>query len=87
MILSDALSRRPDHCPDEDHDNEDVVLLPDHLFVNLIDMDLNQRLLNAQKDFEIPKEQDELWTEETTSEGGKLIFYNGKPYVPENMEL
>jgi hypothetical protein len=40
MVLSDALSRRPDHCPDEDHDNEDITMLPDNLFVNLLDTDL-----------------------------------------------
>ena len=44
MILSDALSRRPDFCPDEDHDNEDVVMLPDHMFLQLIDLDLQQKI-------------------------------------------
>jgi hypothetical protein len=34
-IQADALSRRPDLCPQET-DNEDVVVLPEHLFVNLI---------------------------------------------------
>ena len=44
MILSDALSRRPDFCPDEDHDNENVVMLPDHMFLQLIDLDLQQKI-------------------------------------------
>jgi len=42
MIQCDALSWRPDFVPDEDHDNEDVTLLPDQLFVNLIDIDLQR---------------------------------------------
>ena len=47
MVLSDALSRRPDLCPEEDNDNSDVVVLPEHLFVNLIDVDLQERIANA----------------------------------------
>jgi hypothetical protein len=31
MVLSDALSRRPDHCPEEDKTKE-VILLSDNLF-------------------------------------------------------
>ena len=38
MIQSDALSQRPDHCPTEDNGNEDMVLLPDNLFIDLIDV-------------------------------------------------
>jgi hypothetical protein len=33
--------------PDEDHDNEDIVLLPDNLFINLIDMELQQKIANS----------------------------------------
>ena len=47
MFLSDALSRRPDMVPEEDHDNEDVVLLPDNLFINLIDVDLQWKIANT----------------------------------------
>src|SRR5271156_2572037 len=46
MIQSDALSRRPDHGTDAKHDNEDVVLLPDDLFLNLLDIDLETRIIN-----------------------------------------
>src|SRR6266446_1588969 len=48
MIQSDALSRRPDFVPDEDHDNEDVTLLPDKLFVNLIDMELQNKIASSE---------------------------------------
>ena len=42
MIQSDALSRRPDYIPEKDDDNEDVVLLPEELFISLIDTDLQE---------------------------------------------
>ena len=35
-IQADALSRRPDLCP-EGTDNENMVVLPEQLFANLID--------------------------------------------------
>ena len=44
MVQSDALSRRSDFYLDEDNENEDVTLLPDNLFVNLIDIDLQHRI-------------------------------------------
>ena len=39
MVQSDTLSRRPDHIPEEDTDNEDLILLPDELFINLINIE------------------------------------------------
>jgi len=47
MFLADALSRRPDMIPEEDHDNENITLLPDNLFINLIDMELQQKIANS----------------------------------------
>ena len=44
MVQSDALSRRPDLCPDEDKDNEDKIMLPDDMFLNLIDVDLQEKI-------------------------------------------
>ena len=46
MVQLDALSPRPDLCP-EDNDNEDIVMLPDELFVNLIDTNLQERIAMA----------------------------------------
>jgi hypothetical protein len=40
------LSRRPNLRP-QGTDNEDVVVLPEHLFVNLIDMELQKKIANA----------------------------------------
>ena len=54
MIQSDALSRRPDYIPEEDHDNENRILLPENMFVNLMDLDLQNRIANTDKyDFDV----------------------------------
>ena len=56
MIQSDALSRRPDHCADDDTDNDDMVMLPDSLFVNLLDVDLQQQIAESKDyDFDVTK--------------------------------
>ena len=47
MIQLDALSWQPDLCPEEDNDNEDIVMLPDELFVSLIDTNLQERIAMA----------------------------------------
>ena len=44
MILSDALSCRLDHGIGAEHDNEDITLLPETLFINLIDLKLQQQI-------------------------------------------
>ena len=44
LCAPDTLSRRPDHIPTSDTDNEAVTLLPDELFVNLIDASLSDKL-------------------------------------------
>ena len=40
MILSDTLSWWPDFVPEKDTNNKNIVLLPDQLFINLIDIEL-----------------------------------------------
>jgi len=47
MIQSDALSCWPDFYLDDNDDNVDVTLLPDNLFVNLIDFDLQQQIAKS----------------------------------------
>jgi hypothetical protein len=42
MVLSDALSKRPDHCLKEDETKEEI-LLPDDLFLNFLNVDLNHK--------------------------------------------
>ena len=47
LCVPDALSRRPDHIPTSDTDNEAVTLLPDKLFVNLINTSLSDKLRSS----------------------------------------
>ena len=44
MIQSNTLSRQPDLCPENDNDNEDIIMLPDDLFLNLIDLELQKKI-------------------------------------------
>ena len=61
MTQANALSRRSDHCPKDDCNNEDIVLLPDDLFVNLLDLELqNQILKGTVLDFNISNALEKL---------------------------
>jgi len=46
MIQSDALSRCPDHIVD-DNDNDDIILLPDSLFIRIVDTNLYYSIFEA----------------------------------------
>ena len=48
-IQADTLSRRPDLCP-EGTDNENVIVLLEHLFANLIDTELQRRIANTRSE-------------------------------------
>jgi hypothetical protein len=43
VIPSDALSRRPDHGEGIEQDNEDMIMLPEGLFLNLLDHEFNDK--------------------------------------------
>jgi len=101
MYQSDALSRRPDHIPDGDTDNEDVTMLPDSLFVNLIDTELQQQIAdskildtNATEALKLLLEDgpteltDDLadWTTEDLN-GKPMLFYQGRQYIPKDDNL
>ena len=47
MFQSNALSRWPDFIPDKDTDNEDITMLPDNLFIQLLDVDLQCQIANT----------------------------------------
>jgi hypothetical protein len=94
------LSSQPDLCPQET-DNEDVIVLPEHLFVNLIDMELQKKIANAKNmDYDAvegikesleqgPKEVKkdlEDW-EVKEFEGEDILFYKEKNYVPIDAEF
>ena len=99
MTQADTLSRRPDHYQKEDHDNKNMILLSEDLFVNLLDMELQDRILGAcNVDHNILEALDQLlnsnisdlskdldnWKVEKT---GNTIFYQGQNYVPKDFEL
>jgi hypothetical protein len=100
MVLSNTLSRRPDHCPEEDKTKEEI-LLPDNLFLNLLDVNLRNRIMkNKEYDFDVTKAIKLLQEEGPTSiqndledwkieeiDNQKTIFYKGKQYIPEDQEL
>ena len=101
MIQSDALSRRPDFVPNDDNDNEEMTMLPDNLFINLINIYLQQRITNCtatDKDAtdalatlvndepSSVKNQLNDWTIEPF-EGKSILFYKGKNYIPQDQDL
>ena len=101
MVQSDALSRRPDFIPDEDRDNEDRILLPEEMFVNLMDLDLQDRIAgstNYDSDVKNALElllenglnnlrQDlEDWRLEKRGDEN-ILFYKEKNYIPDDLDL
>ena len=96
MILSDALSRWPDFTPEEDVDNDNITMLPDNLFIDLIDFDLQNWIANCnaldkdatdaltllldQKPTTVKGQLDD-WTVERFDDK-TILFYKGKNYIP-----
>jgi hypothetical protein len=76
-------------------------VLPEHLFVNLIDMELQKKIANAKNmDYDVaeaikelleqgPREakKDLMDWEVEEFKGENVLFYKGKNYVPINAEL
>ena len=100
MVQSDTLSRRPDFTPEEDTDNEDITMLPDELFISLIDTELQKRILtcerldsDAMEALKILLEdgpttiRNQLpdWTVERIGER-QVLYYRGKNYIPKRSE-
>ena len=101
MIKSDALSQRPDYIPEEDHDNENRILLPEDMFVNLMDLDLQNQIANMDKyDFDVKNALDLLlengpnslrqdlqdWRLEKHGDRN-ILFYKDKNYIPDDLDL
>ena len=91
MTQANALSRRSDHYQKEDCDNENIILLPEDLFVNLLDTELQDWILEARNiDHNVLEALDQLlnsdisdlskdlddWKVERTDKGN-TIFYQG----------
>jgi Integrase zinc binding domain/RNase H-like domain found in reverse transcriptase len=100
MIQSDALSRRPDHGLDE-QETEETTMLPEGMFVNLLDLDLQQRILNGTEfDIDVKDAVETILQDGPTAlrnsledwkleeiNGKRTIFYKGKNYIPKDQEL
>ena len=95
MIQSDVLSQRPDLIPSKDTDNKDMALLPDNLFLNLLDLTLQDRVLNLGQldDFlraflidDPPFGASDDWKLELVDRKNTL-FYKGWNYIPDDLDL
>uniref|UniRef100_A0A0W0FBD5 Integrase catalytic domain-containing protein n=1 Tax=Moniliophthora roreri TaxID=221103 RepID=A0A0W0FBD5_MONRR len=97
MVQSDALSRRTDHVHGSDTDNEEVIMLPDQLFVNVVNIELQDKLkdrlgsddfhkmaLEALTTTRLPPIKSALSDWEINN---SLIRYKGRIYVPDDMLL
>ena len=88
-------------CPWEDTDNKDIILLPDQLFINLIDIKLQWEIANTNNlDTDATaaimlllgkgptdlKQDHSDWTTEDF-EGKSILFYQGKNYIPKDYNL
>jgi hypothetical protein len=97
MVQLDALSQRADLHPDEDNDNEDITLLPDELFVKVINTEMHSLLVTALMKDDLVK-----LAIEALKTGGispiksaltdwkledRLLFFLGRCYIPPNKVL
>ena len=101
IIQLDTLSRRPDFIPKEDMDNENITMLPDALFMNLIDTELQERILNCERLDSDAMEALKILLEEGPTtiqnqlpdwmvehvEGKQVLYYRGKNYISKDEEL
>lgn len=96
MVQSDALSCRPDHIID-DNDNDNIILLPDNLFVRNIDLDLRDTLTDLTfKDVLFTKALEALQNNGPLPITSKLadwhfdnglLFFKDRCYIPPDLPL
>ena len=99
MVAADALSRRADWSKGLEHDNEEVVALPDNLWIHLLDTELRDAVTDVMKTDDIAQEaikrlssadvSPTIWTIEKPGPDSStpLLFYNGCLYIPDKLEL
>ena len=92
MVVADTLSQRADWSIGLEHDNKDVVALPESLWIRLVDMELQDAVAVAQKEDTLvqdavsklsdPSVFPQRWTIETSGPDSStcLLFYNGRLY-------
>ena len=101
MILSDTLLQWPGFVPEKDTNNEDIILLPDQLFINLINIELQQEIANTNNldtnatatimlllgkgPTDLNWDLSDCTTEDF--EGKSILFYQGKNYIPKDYDL
>ena len=91
MIQSDALSQQLDLIPAMDHDNENMMLLPDNLFLNLLQehiLNLGQvdNFLKTFSSTDPPFGSPGDWKLELVN-GLNTLFYKDRNYVPDDLAL
>ena len=78
-----------------------MIMLPENMFINLLDTDLQERILNGKElDIDVKNAMETLLQEGPTSlknnledwkieevDGRKMIFYKEKNYIPKDQEL
>jgi hypothetical protein len=68
MVQSDALSRWPYYGTEGQFDNEVKTVLPENFFINLLDMELQERILNGKKiDLDVKNAMETLLEEGLTN--------------------
>ena len=99
MVVADALSRRADWSTGLEHDKEDVVALPESLWIKIVDTELQDAVAAAQKEDNLvqdavstlsePSVSPQHWTIETSGPDSstRLLFYNGRLYIPDDLDL
>ena len=91
-IQADALSRRPDLCPDG-IDNKNDIVLPEQLFANLIDTKLQRRIANkGNMDYDATEAMKGLLGEGPNKvkkdlEDWEVEEFKGKNYIPNDGQL
>jgi hypothetical protein len=86
---------------DERMEEEDKVVLPDNLFINLLNTELQERTFNGKElDLDVKNAIETLMEEGLTNlkndlqdwkieeiDERKTIFFKGKNYIPKDLEL
>ncbi len=99
MIVADALSRRADWSKGLEDDNDQVVALPDNLWIRLLDTELwdavakgltnDSTAQEAMKRLSKTEVSPTNWTLENSGQDSTtpFLFYNGRLYIPDEIDL
>jgi hypothetical protein len=84
-IQADSLLQRPDLCP-QGTDNKDVIVLLEHLFINLINMELQKKIANAKNmDYDTAEAIKELLEQGPREAKKDLIDWEVEEFEGENI--